>query len=260
MKIQNFLMLVLLLIFTSCNSKKKEVINEVNQLMVAESENSKDNKEEDVKTENDETASDLKSFKFCDKTAYVTKSTKAEFEKLSSQSYSLDETKNLEKEKDLVARIGDSLIFKLANEKMTYLVNNVGEGVEDEYIKFQFLGNLQHSRQMVLNISFFEGGEYWMVDSSSGDTTRVFGYPVVSSDKTMMLVGSAGLEGGYIFNGFELYNNSSPLTKICSIELYNWGPEEIRWIDNSSIIAKSTVFDKNAESLFITEYLKVSWQ
>tara|TARA_B110000285_G_scaffold92393_1_gene105823 strand:- start:379 stop:1065 length:687 start_codon:yes stop_codon:yes gene_type:complete len=208
---------------------------------------------QDVKIE-----SDLVSFSLCERQVKVTMIKKSEFEDLISPIEIKDESKYLKEDSLKVIRLNDTLVFNLNNGKKAHLINDDSNG--ERYGQYSYLGTLDNLNQFIVYGSFWEWHNYILIDMESGDTNYLAGFPVLSPDKKTIISGNCDLIAGYTFNGLELYNNSSPIKKICSTELMSWGPDKIKWIDDSSLIIKGYISDTSLDNLQKLEYFRIEWK
>ncbi|MDT8412239.1 MAG: hypothetical protein RQ875_07255 [Vicingaceae bacterium] len=203
--------------------------------------------------------SDLITFNLGEITAKVKLIEKSEFEKIFIPKPSEDEAKNLYKDSLKVTRIQDTLIFKLNNGENAYLINDDSDD-DSKYGQYHYLGTIDNLNHFIVYGAFYEWHNYLLIDMESGDTNYLAGFPILSPDKKTIISGNCDLVAGFTFNGLELYSNTNPINKISSIELMEWGPEEIKWIDNSILLIKGYVSDTSMDNLRRLEYFKIEFK
>jgi WD40 repeat protein len=96
----------------------------------------------------------------------------------------------------LVSRVGTELRIRLLNGQTAILKDDTTAGMK--FAIPRYAGYLTAIRSHVVHQYQYEGeGIYFVVDDSTGDSTMVFGMPVVSPDgKRFAFTSMEGLEGG----------------------------------------------------------------
>jgi hypothetical protein len=129
-----------------------------------------------------------------------------------------------------------------------------GDNVE----RFSFRDYVKDINSYIIEIQYFEGGAYCLINKSSGKKITIPGLIKISPDKTRIVSYNEDLISRYTTNGFVIYrliNNS--FLKEYELEIDDWGPSKADWTDNSHIeFAKSTVKDENVKVIgkIIYEY------
>jgi len=178
---------------------------------------------------------ELDSVKIGNKIFSIDSISRIDFEKLDATKFDRDEERNLLKDSAGVKRIGDSLFFKISNGRTATLVNTKGEN----YGSYLYLGKLNDIGQYLIQGSFDEWSSNYLISEVTGDTTEMCGLPVVSPDRKLLISGNADLIAGFSINGFDLFEiENKSLRKAGRRELSDWGPEEIKWVNENEILAK----------------------
>lgn len=157
------------------------------------------------------------------------------------------EPKNIKRDASFVKRSGDSLIFRTQSGASVALRNNQTEG--GEYVGYRYDQIIPEINVFGINVSYYESGDYVILDRNSGDTTHLWAKPVVSPDKKRLICPSYDLEARFIPNGFQLleYNNGK-INLLGEIELDNWGPGQVKWLDNNTLAAEYVTMVDNKET------------
>jgi hypothetical protein len=74
-------------------------------------------------------------------------------------------------------------------------------------IRYSLVDYLADYRLFVVQLQYWEGDSYWLVDAYSGERLGLEGYPWLSPDRTHFVT-VTGDEAGYVFNGFEIWHIS----------------------------------------------------
>jgi hypothetical protein len=140
---------------------------------------------------------------------------------------------------DLVKRDNNKLILKIDNGNDIVLENITGEFDGDMLYSFQeFFENIN---TYLIHIQYYEGIEFYIINKSSGEMTKVPGLIKISPDNTRLISFSIDLEAGYSPNGFVIYliDNNSYLK---DFEYYtnDWGPSNVEWITDKKIDIEKT--------------------
>jgi hypothetical protein len=162
--------------------------------------------------------------------------------------FDTSEVYNLNRDSALVKRRGDTLIFKTA-VKEVFLFNINDEEQEAGLSIYSYLGFDNDLDQYVVHGSYYEGSDYILIDKQTGGKTNVPGIPMASPDKKLFITGNVDLIAGFDFNGINLYSNTHPPKLLGSKPLNSWGPEEIKWVNDSTLFVKARVADTTTENL-----------
>jgi hypothetical protein len=74
-------------------------------------------------------------------------------------------------------------------------------------VKYHLVDYLTDYRLFVVELEYWEGASYWLVDAYSGERFGLEGFPWLSPDRTHVVT-VTGDEAGYVFNGFEIWRVS----------------------------------------------------
>ncbi|WP_212002262.1 hypothetical protein [Chitinophaga sp. HK235] len=163
---------------------------------------------------------------------------KATFEQYPEYDYSVDsssESRALAKD-STVKRVGDDLIFRLANGQQKIRTNIESDG--EDFAHYQYAGYYPALHRHGLDITFYEAMGFELLNPDNGDTLRVWAPPVISPDKKYFLCPSMDLEAGFLENGFQLFEvKNKNIVPIGDIGLEQYGISKVQWIDNKTLIA-----------------------
>jgi hypothetical protein len=188
----------------------------------------------------------------------VTSATKEDFDKIPEPlRCDTSEKNNLFKDSAFVIRLGGTLILNCKDKETIVFKNNPKEGYE-EYADYTYLGKVPEINQYLILGSFHESFSYLLVNPLSGDTTFICGEPVFSPDKKYFICGNTDLIAAFVVNGFDLYEiNDKKIKLVGRRELNKWGPEKIKWVDNSSLLVERSVLDTTKQEMTRTDYIKL---
>lgn len=143
-----------------------------------------------------------------------------------------------------IKRTGDSLIITLDNGRHIVLASNVLHPDHDNYTEYTYTGYLPDIKQYGIFATYYESTDFLLVDQTTGVTTHTWSAPIISPDKKYFLCSSYDLEADITANGFQLYSyQNGTITPVGEIELANWGPGQVKWIDNNTFIAEHISLD-----------------
>ncbi|MNS69944.1 hypothetical protein D3C72_1032750 [compost metagenome] len=172
-------------------------------------------------------------------------STKEEFNRIPSYKSDSNEVHCLQNTAGQVLRSNDSLIFKTLTKGTLVLKNDtVSEG--DNYVKYTLTDDLKSINQWLVFAIYYEAYDYILVDKSNGKQTHLIGLPVVSPTKKYVITVNEDLEAQFTFNGIELLESNGKSVKLIEQkEITDWAIREIKWLDNSTLLAHKIMIDKN---------------
>lgn len=183
--------------------------------------------------------------------------TKSDFDELVSFAFDTSEVRNLLKDSALVKRSGDTLTFKIANGKKVTLADNKNTD-GDEYADYDYMGYLTDIKHFVVFGAFYEWYNYLLISEKTGDTILLRGEPVLSPDKKLLVSGNLDLVAGFTENGFELYSvENATLKLIGKKELSSWGPQELKWKNNTELWVERSVMDSVTAAHEYTDYARL---
>jgi hypothetical protein len=143
--------------------------------------------------------------------------------------------------KNSVDRIDGKLILKTDNGNIVLEDKEKGDDVEH----FSFRDYVKDINSYLIEIQYYEGGAYCLINKSSGMMITIPGLIKISPDKTRIVSYNEDLISMYTKNGFVIYrliNNS--FLKEYELEIDDWGPSKADWKDNSHIeFTKTAVKD-----------------
>lgn len=133
-----------------------------------------------------------------------------------------------------VKRIGDTLLLPVDNGEPVAMVNNNSDG--DDYAHYYYDSYLPEINCYCLIGTYYEASDYVLLNRSTGANIHVWGKPVISPDKKMLICPSYDLEAGFIPNGFQVFtNDNGALENTGDVSLTKWGPGRVKWLDNNTI-------------------------
>ncbi len=101
------------------------------------------------------------------------------------------------------------------------------------------------NRYYVFRVQYYEGSGALLLDTETGNKTYVYGEKVfVSPDQKYFISINDDIEAGYSRNGFQLFevDDQQNLTKIWKLDQLDWGPINIKWLDNDSFVVKEITY------------------
>lgn len=144
-----------------------------------------------------------------------------------------------------VTRVGDELRIRLRDGRMLVLKDDTAAG--PTYTLPRYAGHLQAIRSHVVHVLPYEGsGNYRIIDDSTGDSTIVWGMPVLSPDGARFALTSMASEDGSDIGLIEVWKfaGRKPENEF-SYDTSNevWDPSDAVWRD-----ARTIEFVKNSRS------------
>ncbi len=152
----------------------------------------------------------------------------------------------------------DTAIVKITNDfikvnTQTGCVDfKIDTSLSDNYAKYAYKGTWKDVSIVHIAGGFMESSADFLVSLKNGQKAILWGSPKLSPDKTKVLSYSYDLEAGFINNGIQMFRvgNNGQLKKIFESEIKNWGPVDIKWESDTSILIKRAKLDSQMQEHF----------
>lgn len=110
-----------------------------------------------------------------------------------------------------------------------------------------------------IRVQWGEGNGYKLVNSKTGEITKLIGRPFFSPDGTLIIALGNDIEAGYSINGFQLLSNKSgTITELGKFEPTAWGCESAKWLSNSRLTLKNESLEySNTNSNYFNFYTEL---
>lgn len=197
-------------------------------------------KQNDV-TDQRELISELDTFKIGNKLIHVLKIDSNEFGQEQPAKIDSNDIFNINSN-GLVRQNGDSLIFR-SDQRTAILVNDTSNS--ERASRYNYIGYMPEIKQFLVHGAFYEWFSYLLIDRMTADTTYVSSIPIISPDKKTFVAGNVDLLAQMDFNGIEFYGNTNKPNKIGERSLNKWGPNKIKWLDNSTLLIEGFELDSS---------------
>jgi hypothetical protein len=148
-----------------------------------------------------------------------------------------------------VSRTADGILFQLGTGH-TKLMKENRDGESGDFAVYTFLESYDSIGHWLLKGSYNESFDYLLVDQKDGESTHLWGFPVISPDKKYILAGMLDLEAGFVPNGFQLFSISGakPIL-IWEKELADWGSDKLIWQSDNTVLAEQVYRDESTGEL-----------
>ena len=147
---------------------------------------------------------------------------------------------------ELLCRRGKKLLLKLSNGEILKFQNNTDDSNVENFILYFFNKYLAEIHYGLLYNAYYEGGSYELVNLATGKRTEVGGEVILSPDGNRLAVFNADLVAGFSSNVLSVYLvTPSDLVEEFVSQPEEWGPEDLRWIDNQTIEFNKVSFTGN---------------
>ena len=200
--------------------------------------------------------SELDTFYLGGKLINVEKVAPSEFDKLPFQAFdSHSESINILKDSSLVKRIGDTLILNILGNKNVKLINvkNTDTLGDNNGIQYSYLGFNGEIGQYII-----KDARYTLIDAKTGDKTYTNDIPQLAPNRSFFICGASAAEY-FEETSIAFYKNTHKPILIGNRNLKKWTPSEFRFVNDTAIVVKATVWDstKNDDR---TDYFKLHWK
>ncbi len=146
-------------------------------------------------------------------------------------------------------------IVRLQNGKEIRLSPNYQNGeveyaFEKEFKDFGFL---------LFRVQWYEGNDYFLLDTKTGEKKYTIGRTYFSNDKNFVISINNDILAEYSYNGFQLFKieSNGKLNQIWKFSP-NWAPENIKWVDNETLIVKGYYYAERLEKKTFYKMIKIS--
>lgn len=143
----------------------------------------------------------------------------------------------------------DDMLQLKADKRQFEVINN-----DEEFRGFirRFMINYYEGKPFAhIKVAYIEGGTDYFFDMRTSEAVKLWGDPVFSVDSNRIVAYCADLMAGYSTNGFQVFRfGPKRLEPLIIAELTEWGPEEIRWESNESILIKRVRYSDELQAEF----------
>lgn len=184
--------------------------------------------------------------------------TEAEFNALEADGFEYPKDEVIDDNENVI-RADSLLTFTLSNGEKVEL-RDVYQPFQADVLIFNYLKSFEIISYWMYNVSYYEGAGMFLLDKDNGEKINVWGVPTFSPDKSHFVTYSMDVVAGYQPNGIQLFEvNDGKATLVWKFEVSEeWGPENVRWIDNETIaIQKSSVDYESEDMSYTSEYVKM---
>lgn len=133
---------------------------------------------------------------------------------------------------------GEVKISLLNGESKSFANTIVPEGevTTDEYTYHHIVNYYATLELVLIEIQYYEGGEYLLLSRKNGEVEKVFEEPQFSPDQKHFATFSEDMIAGYQPNGYEIWRlDEVGLKRVAFDTPENWSPASIKWLDNGAI-------------------------
>ena len=132
-------------------------------------------------------------------------------------------------------RAGDTLFFRGAGRGGLALASDTREG--GDFVRYRYRALLPEIAQHLVQMDFYEGGGWLLVDAVTAEQTRVLGPPVVAPDRSRFVATSVDLEAGYDPNGIQVWSLARGFPRLeWGLDGGDaWGASDAVWIDARTV-------------------------
>ena len=171
--------------------------------------------------------------------AQLTPAQETEFARLHGIDNDTTEQKYIALAGGRVQRRADRLLLTLTRGRTLTLTNNITDPDEEKHVIYRFRGPLDNSDFWVLDVTQWESGFVLLINKHTGRRTRLWGRPVLAPDGTHLVTSNSDMEARYSPNGLQVWSLESGIPLLRWHRVVNtWGPEEVRWLNNKTLIIR----------------------
>lgn len=132
-----------------------------------------------------------------------------------------------------VRRHGDTLRLALADDAARY-VDQPGDAADVVHYRYQ--DRWREPGRYLIQVQYYEGAEYLLVDDSTGRELRIPDWPVRAPGGRRFAVLSLDLVAGYGPNTLQVWElEDDHYRKVWETRPSQWGPRDGRWSDSTTL-------------------------
>ena len=132
-------------------------------------------------------------------------------------------------------RAGDTLYFRGRGGGALALGNDATEG--GRFVRYRYRALLPEIAQHLVQVDFYEGGGWLLVDAASTHQTHLIGPPVIAPGRGRFVATSVDLEAGYDPNGIQVWSLARGFPRLeWGLDGGDaWGASDAAWIDDRTV-------------------------
>jgi len=147
----------------------------------------------------------------------------------------------------------DSILIRTISKNVVYK-NDSTDG--ESMVSYEFKSIIPELGYVHIKGLHWEWTTDWFINIKSGAETYFWDNPVLSPNKQNVITFSCDLEASFMPNGIQLYKiNADTITQVFEKEIDNWGPEEVKWESDTSLVIKRLRLDKDMQPKY--DYLRL---
>jgi hypothetical protein len=146
----------------------------------------------------------------------------------------------------------DSIVIKTASKNVVYR-NDSSDS--DSMARYELISIMPDPGYVHIKGFHWEWTTDRFINLKSGTETHFWDNPVLSPDKQKVIAYSCDIEAGFMPNGIQLFKiNQDTIINLFEKEIDNWGPEEVKWESDTSLVIKRLSLDKDMQPKY--DYLR----
>jgi len=148
----------------------------------------------------------------------------------------------------------DSIIIKcIANQVV--LKNDTSDG--DSMVRYEYLATLPEIGYVHVKAWCWEWTEDFFVNLKNGRQFYFWSDPIVSPNNKLIVSYCMDMDAQFMPNGLQLFKiEGDSIVKIFERKISDWGPEEVKWESDSSIVIKRGIPDDNMN--YVLDFVRMS--
>jgi hypothetical protein len=155
---------------------------------------------------------------------------------------------------NLIKVYKDSILVRAISKNVVYK-NDSTDG--ESMVSYEFKSIMPEPGYVHIKGLHWEWTTDRFINIKSGAETYFWDNPVLSPNKQNLIAFSCDLEAGFMPNGIQLYKiNADTITQVFEKEIDNWGPEEVKWESDTSLVIKRLRLDKDMQPKY--DYLRLN--
>ncbi len=144
-----------------------------------------------------------------------------------------------------VRKVGNTLTLNVGQGEKLVLKDSLAQSDNVDQVTYTYVGFIKEIRFYIIMAQYYETGEYLLINSNTGEQTRVWGVPKLSPNKKYIVCYSDAIGYDVMPNGIQMWalSPNGKLDLAWEYNQLNWAPEDIVWVNDNSIYVTKRIPD-----------------
>lgn len=155
---------------------------------------------------------------------------------------SLSKKSSLIKRNKNVIEEDDKVIIKLSNNNSIVFKDSLADGDDVDQVSYKYVGKLDGANYHVVQVTYYETGEYVLINADTGEKKTIWSLPKLSPDNKRILAFNSSLDYDVMPNGIQVFDVSEgSIELVWELKPDTWAPQEVDWGKDNVLFIKQHV-------------------